>query len=138
MAKNSLIKENASCPCGSAKLYARCCGQLHAGACAPTAEALMRSRYSAFVIRDEAYLRRSWFSETCPQESLIDTAVQWRSLNILNTEAGQPQDAEGIVHFVVSYKVNGRAFKLEERSRFVREQGEWRYLDGDFPEEANT
>lgn len=98
----------------------------------------MRSRYSAFVIRDEAYLRRSWFSETCPQEPLIDTALQWRSLSIRSTEAGQPQDEEGIVHFVASYKVNGRAFKFEERSRFVREQGEWRYLDGDFPEDATS
>lgn len=91
----------------------------------------MRSRYSAFVLGDEGYLRQSWAAESLPDEPLLDAAVKWLGLTILSTEAGGEQDQTGVVTFVARYKINGRAGRMQERSRFVREQGLWRYLDGD-------
>jgi len=91
----------------------------------------MRSRYSAFVLGDEGYLRQSWAPESLPDEPLLDAAVKWLGLTILSTEAGGEQDQTGVVTFVACYKVNGRAGRMQERSRFVREQGLWRYFDGD-------
>lgn len=91
----------------------------------------MRSRYSAFVLGDEAYLRQTWAAENLPAEPLLDAAVKWLGLVILSTEAGGELDQTGVVTFVARYKVNGRAGRMQERSRFVREQGLWRYLDGE-------
>lgn len=119
------------CPCGSGQVYDACCGQYHGGLPAPSAEVLMRSRYSAFVLGDEAYLRQTWAAENLPAEPLLDAAVKWQGLTILSTEAGGELDQTGVVTFIARYKVNGRAGRMQERSRFVREQGLWRYLDGE-------
>ncbi|GHD78102.1 YchJ family protein [Vogesella fluminis] len=97
----------------------------------PSAEVLMRSRYAAFVLGNEAYLRQSWAAETLPDELLLDAGVKWLGLSILSTEAGGEQDQTGVVTFVARYKINGRAGRMRECSRFVREQGLWRYLDGE-------
>lgn len=122
-----------SCPCGSGALYAACCEPLHRGAAAASsAEALMRSRYSAFVRRDERWLRTSWHPDTCPAG--LDVAadpVQWLGLKVLAVQGGGAGDAEGTVEFVARGKRNGRAFRMHETSRFVRVDGAWRYLDGD-------
>ncbi|WP_373321473.1 YchJ family protein [Vogesella indigofera] len=129
--KRKTASNAAVCPCGSGQVYAVCCGQYHGGQPVPNAEALMRSRYSAFVLGDEGYLRQSWAAESLPDEPLLDAAVKWLGLTILSTEAGGEQDQTGVVTFVARYKVNGRAGRMQERSRFVRQQGLWRYLDGD-------
>lgn len=136
MVKRKTASGVVACPCGSGRDYAACCGPYHDGAVVPNAEALMRSRYSAFVMGDEAYLRQTWAVENLPDEPLLDAAVKWLGLTILSTEAGGEQDQTGVVTFVARYKINGRAGRMQERSRFVREQGLWRYLDGEVSDTA--
>nr|WP_217180208.1 YchJ family metal-binding protein [Streptomyces sp. AC495_CC817] len=121
-----------SCPCGLPRTYEECCGRYHSGgAAAPTAEALMRSRYSAFVVRDEAYLLRSWHPRTRPAEVAFDTTMRWTGLEILETRDGSPFHTTGTVTFRASY----RGGSMLERSRFERVAGAWVYVDGEFPAE---
>lgn len=133
MKKQSLTVADSTCPCGSGLAYAACCGPLHAGTqSAPSAEALMRSRYCAFARGDGDYLLRSWHSSTRPADlDLKDDPARWLGLKILACSGGGTGDAEGRVEFVARYKVAGKAGRLHENSRFTREDGEWRYLDGD-------
>jgi len=92
----------------------------------------MRSRYSAFAVGDAAYLLRTWHSSTRPAAlDLGDDATRWLGLKILATLGGAEHDAEGRVEFVARYKVGGKAGRLHEDSRFVREGGQWVYLAGD-------
>lgn len=129
-------KDNGLCPCGSGLKLADCCGRYHAGGhCektgAPTAESLMRSRFAAYALGLEDYLLATWHPASRPQRlDLEDEPLQWKDLKILRCEAGQPGDSEGTVEFVARYKVNGRAGRLHETSRFVHEDGRWYYLDG--------
>lgn len=120
------------CPCGSGLALAACCGRLHAGELAVSAEALMRSRYSAYVLGNEAYLLATWHPDTRPAvlDLADDAPVKWLGLDVLACQAGQPGDAQGTVHFVARYKVNGRARRLCEHSRFICQDGRWLYVDG--------
>ncbi|MFN2350207.1 MAG: YchJ family protein, partial [Thioalkalivibrio sp.] len=89
------------CPCGSGKNYAACCGRHHGGEALPeTAEQLMRSRYSAYVLGDEAYLLRTWHSSTRPDSLGLDTRVKWLGLKIRDSSGGGPGDDRGTVSFV--------------------------------------
>ncbi|MGZ6792402.1 MAG: YchJ family protein [Mycobacteriales bacterium] len=117
-----------TCPCGSGGTFAACCGPLHAGAAAATAEQLMRSRYSAFAVGDTGYLLRSWHSSTRPRRVTLDPDQRWTRLVVLGTSAGGLLDAEGTVEFRALYEHRGRPDSLHERSRFVREDGRWVYL----------
>jgi SEC-C motif domain protein len=121
------------CPCGRAAPYADCCGRfLDGGECPDTAEALMRSRYVAQVRDRMDHLHRTWHPSTRPAS--LDRAgepVRWLGLNVLRVEAGGTGDARGTVVFVARYKIGGRAYRLRESSRFVREDGRWFYLDAD-------
>ncbi|SDP70199.1 SEC-C motif-containing protein [Arthrobacter sp. ok909] len=120
-----------NCPCLSGEQYADCCGRFHRGdAEAPTAEQLMRSRYSAFVVRDEEYLLRTWHPTTRPAELGLDAGMQWRRLDILSTSRGGPLDSEGAVEFAAHYRHDGERGVQRETSRFVREGRRWYYLDG--------
>jgi SEC-C motif-containing protein len=115
------------CPCGTGLPYADCCGRLHDGtASAATAEQLMRSRYSAFVVGDPAYLLATWHEPTRPRSLELDPDVRWTGLEIVATSGGSMLDTEGTVAFRAS-RVDG---VQAERSRFVRENGRWFYLDG--------
>jgi SEC-C motif-containing protein len=120
------------CPCGTGQPYTHCCAPFHAGQAAPTALALMRSRYSAYVLRDEAYLRASWDSTTCPQDLGFDSEgahTHWLGLDIKDHVETGADSAE--VEFVARYRIGGgSAVRLHERSRFVRRDGRWYYLDG--------
>ena len=119
------------CPCGSGQPLAACCGPRLAGQAAPTAEALMRSRYTAYVLHDEPYLLATWHPATRPAALQLDMEPQPRWLG-LTVKRHQAQDADhASVEFVARYKMNGRACKLHETSRFVREDGRWFYADGD-------
>lgn len=119
----------AGCACESGKPYGACCGPLHAGAPAPGAEALMRSRYSAFVLGLADYLLASWHPSTRPQALDLDDDTRWLGLSIQSSRPTGEQSAE--VEFVArSRRGGGRAERLHERSRFVREQGRWFYVDG--------
>lgn len=121
------------CPCGRGDRYSACCGPLHAGEAAPTAERLMRSRYSAFALGLEDYLRRSWHASTRPSEAevILGSETRWIRLIIESTDAGGPFDTRGIVEFTaVARTAEGRR-EQRERSRFVREEGHWFYIDGE-------
>ncbi|GAB2180341.1 YchJ family metal-binding protein [Denitratisoma sp. agr-D3] len=119
------------CPCGSGQPYADCCGPCHQGTPAATAEALMRSRYSAYVLGLADYLLATWHPDTRPPHLDLEETPkpQWLGLEIRH--AGDDQ-----VEFVARYKVNGRAHKLHELSQFRQVDGRWHYLSGTFPDAA--
>ncbi|MDN3270054.1 YchJ family metal-binding protein [Streptomyces sp. MA15] len=128
------------CPCGLPEAFEECCGRFlsrsrlrFAGgtpgkAAAPTAERLMRSRYAAFVLRDGAYLLRTWHPRTRPARLDLDPVMRWTGLEILATEDGSAFHSTGTVTFRASYQGGS----LHERSRFERVDGAWVYVDGDF------
>jgi len=121
-----------NCPCGTSQPYEKCCGQYLAGhAPAATAEALMRSRYTAYTLLREDYLLATWHSSTRPEKlGLAEEAnSKWLGLQVKRHE--QTDDTHAIVEFVARYKVGGRAHRLHEVSRFVHEEGRWFYVDGD-------
>ncbi|MDA0191723.1 MAG: YchJ family protein [Proteobacteria bacterium] len=131
-----------ACPCGSGQAYADCCGRYHAGLPAPDAEALMRSRYSAYVFGLEDYLLATWHPDTRPAtlDLADDAAVRWLGLEVRRHESpAAAVDAGGaaivaFVEFVARCRRGGRAQRLHERSRFLREDGRWHYVDGEFPD----
>jgi SEC-C motif domain protein len=90
----------------------------------------MRSRYSAFAVGDPAYLLATWHPSTRPRTLGLDPEVRWTGLDVLATTGGALLAAEGTVEFRASYVVGGRAGAQHENSRFVRDGGQWRYLDG--------
>lgn len=121
------------CRCGATIPYPECCGRLiDDGVRAETCEQLMRSRYCAFALAREAYLLNTWHPSTRPVSLNLDTAapVQWLGLQVIRASRCGTADTDGVVEFVARYKVNGRAGRLHEVSRFVREQGQWFYVDG--------
>ena len=123
------VLERRECPCGSAMAYDRCCGPLHRGASAVTAEALMRSRYCAFVIGDADYLLRSWHASTRPRQLLLDDpAPRWLGLEV--RRSWPIDDRHAGVEFVARFRHGGgKAVRQHERSRFVLDAGRWFYLD---------
>lgn len=128
-AKNTQ-SQSISCPCGRAAKYEQCCGVYHANVAAPTPEALMRSRYSAYVLGLTDYLAATWHASTRPTDLDLsdDAAVKWLGLKL---DFANEQADQGEVHFVARYKAGGKAHRLSEKSRFVRENGRWFYLDGE-------
>jgi SEC-C motif domain protein len=104
--------------------YAACCGRYHHGEAAPTAEALMRSRYAAFAVGDAAYLRRTWDPATRPRRLHLDPATRWTGLEVLSTTGGGPADDAG----TVAFRAHRTGGTLEERSAFRREAGRWLYV----------
>ena len=125
-----------ACPCGSGKPFQTCCGALIAGHPAPTAEALMRSRYAAFVVGDLDYLQKTSAGEAAlkfnrAELALSLPATEWLGLEILDSEAGGEGDDSGSVTFRVRFRENGRLHVQGERSRFRRIGGSWRYVSGE-------
>ena len=125
----------ADCPCQSGHSYADCCGPFHAGfgegLYAPSPEALMRSRYSAYVLGLPDYLLATWHGSTAPGELEL-SPVKWLGLEVRHAE--MTGDA-GVVEFVARCRSSlGKAERLHEISRFVREgvgpQARWYYIDG--------
>jgi len=119
------------CPCGSGLGYDACCGPIHGGAAALTAEALMRSRFSAFALGLAPYLLASWHPSSRPASLDLEPDTEWRRLQLIDVVAGGPDDSEGVVEFRASYRSPAGAEVLHERSRFTRHDGRWVYLDGD-------
>lgn len=118
------------CPCTSGIQYAACCGRWHTGAAAPDATALMRSRYAAFVMRNEPYLLASWHPDTRPSAVPFERQQKWLGLKIVVARDTGVDSAE--VEFIARFRIGGgSAARLHERSRFVREAGRWLYLDGE-------
>lgn len=118
------------CPCLSGLSYGECCEPLHRGdADAPTAEQLMRSRFTAFAVGEAAYLLATWHPRTRPATLTLDPDLRWYRLDIRDRTAGGPLDAEGEVEFEAYWCSPDDRGSLRERSRFVREGGRWFYLD---------
>lgn len=122
------------CPCGSAAAYAVCCGRWHAGTLrlrAPTAESLMRSRYSAFVLGERDYLLDTWHPSTRPSRLEADPdGLKWLGLQVRRHQ--QQDDTHAVVEFVARSRLHGKGQRLHEISRFERLDGHWLYVDGDF------
>ena len=147
-AESARVARPTDCPCGGAApncasgakppRYADCCGRFLDGGDVPaTALELMRSRYTAYVLGDAAYLRATWAARTCPADLDVDPdapgAPRWLGLSVRRHTLLDDTHAE--VEFVARYKTGGRAFRLHESSRFVRgDDGRWRYVDGDIRE----
>jgi SEC-C motif domain protein len=133
------VQPEPLCPCGRITrlgkpgkpfTLAQCCGPYlddFANTPAPDAHSLMRSRYSAFVLMCADYLKATWHPSTRPTDLGLDVGCKWLGLEVRSHRVIDADQAE--VEFVARYKVQGRATRLHERSRFVREQGRWYYLD---------
>jgi SEC-C motif-containing protein len=118
------------CPCGIGLPLAECCGRLHDGTVtAATAEQLMRSRYSAFALGDAGYLLGTWHPTTRPRSLELDGDVRWTGLDVLATTGGSLLSSEGTVEFRAHYVSGRTAGAQHENSRFVRDGGQWRYLE---------
>jgi len=126
------VTNNQACPCGAKQDYLHCCGRYIEGQeTAPTAEALMRSRYTAYTLQNEPYLLKTWHDSTRPDTLAMaqDQFIKWTGLTIKHTERGGEQDNEGIVEFVARYKLNGKAQKIHEVSQFEKHNGQWLYVN---------
>lgn len=125
------------CPCGKTNgkrqlSYDACCGRYLAdyhGTPALDAETLMRSRYSAFVLENAEYLLATWDPSTRPANIEFEEGTKWLGLTIRAVD--QPLGNEGWVEFVARSRIHGRGLRLHERSRFVRRDGRWFYVDGE-------
>lgn len=132
---NRAVNVDQLCPCGTGEPYPACCGRWHAGPQrlqAPDAATLMRSRYTAFVLDDLDYLMATWHPSTRPIN--LDPnppGLSWLGLDV--RAHTRIDENHATVAFVARSKQAGRAQRLREVSRFVREDGVWRYLDGEFP-----
>ena len=123
------------CPCGSGDSYDACCGRLHSDAVnAATAQALMRSRFSAFAVGDAGYLLRTWHASTRPRQLDLDDGVAWTRLEIVEVVDGGLFDASGVVEFRAHHRTGRARGVLHERSTFRREDGQWYYVSGVLPD----
>jgi SEC-C motif domain protein len=139
-----LITLITPCPCGRVSIpatrtakaqplpFSACCGPYlneNVATPAPDAETLMRSRYTAFVLGRHDYLLATWHAGTRPADLMLDPATKWLGLEVRSHTTQDADHAE--VEFVARCREGGRATRLHERSRFVRESGRWFYVDGD-------
>ena len=129
-----------ACPCGSGRSYAECCEKIIKGTPAETPEALMRARYRAYAKGEIDFIMESIHSSQRDGNDREDIRrwsqnSEWNGLEIIRTEKGGPDDEEGVVEFRALYTANGEFCNHHERSTVVRENGEWRFSDGDFVRE---
>lgn len=124
------------CPCGSGRIYSSCCGMYITGkAKAPTAEALMRSRYSAYAEHEIDYIINTCVhrgKDDIDYKSTRDWSEQsiWLGLKIISTEKGSSADNEGTVEFEAAYEHNGLKDAHHETAKFKKENNEWLYVEG--------
>lgn len=131
-----MIEDAQRCPCGTGLPFGECCAPVHRGErAAATAEALMRSRFTAFAFGDVDWLLASWHASTRPRSLELDPDIRWLRLDVLGTTGGGPFDREGTVSFASHWMVEeagaakGTRGSMRELSRFRRDSG-WQYLDG--------
>jgi len=130
------MQPTEQCPCGSGASLGACCGPIIGGAPAPTAEALMRSRYTAYVIEELDHIAQTHASEarsTFDQSEAENLArsAEWLGLEIQATSGGGETDQTGTVEFATRYKKAGQLHVHHEKSEFRREDGRWVYVDGE-------
>jgi len=116
------LPEADLCPCGSGQHFSDCCEPIIAGAVAPSAERLMRSRYSAYVRGYWEYLHTSWHPDTRPSK-VSPTTTDWLGLTIVHA-------TEDSVEFTAGFREGSKIMALHETSRFAQVDGHWCYLDG--------
>lgn len=131
------------CPCGSGKELAQCCGPLIDGAAAPTAEALMRSRYTAFTLGNIDYIDSTHASDMAEpfdraEGQAMADEFKWRGLEIVRTKDGGPTDQTGEVEFTARFRRGAQMGLHHERATFKREDGRWVYVDGELNPKAET
>lgn len=135
--EGAVVGQGESCPCGSALPYAACCGPVVAGErLASTAEQLMRSRYTAYVVGATEHVWRTWHPATRPERVTPDPTTTWSGLTVLRVEGGSEDDETGVVEFVARYRETSgrrgpRRGELHEVSSFGRRAGRWLYVDGE-------
>jgi SEC-C motif-containing protein len=128
---------NEPCPCGTGASTGDCCGRyIHGLQLAPTAEALMRSRYSAYVLGEIDWIVKSHDPTSAEEVDRKSTEkwskeAKWNGLEIRARAKGEPTDEVGEVEFVAKYEVEGQSVAHHERARFRRQEGTWYYVDGD-------
>lgn len=133
---------NNPCPCGSGLQYSECCEIYISGKeSAPTAEKLMRSRYSAFVVHNADYIYGTHDPSTRSQVNLEEIKTwseesEWLGLQILETSGGQVGDTQGLVEFMATYAVNGKKTQHREKSTFNYIDGQWYFTDGKVVQET--
>ena len=128
-----MLKSNL-CPCYSNKPYTVCCGRYHKGKIhAPTAEDLMRSRYSAYVLNNSQYIYRTWDENTRPPLKILreDNSQVFTRLEIISANRGGRCDETGSVEFVANYKLNdyNEIHQHRENSYFVKRKNRWLYVN---------
>ena len=125
-----------NCFCGKYLSYNDCCGSLHSGKdIAKTAEELMRSRYSAFVVGEIDYILKTYAPETRPYSDRAEikrwaASVKWLGLQVVSTKEGKAGDNKGRVKFKALYSESGKIHEMIEDSFFRFEKGQWFYVDG--------
>ena len=130
-AMSTTLDDDARCPCGTGLTLAECCGSILRGERrAPTAEALMRSRFTAFAVGDRNHLLRSWHPDTRPADLTVDDSMRWLRLDVESVSGGGPFDTTGTVEFTAFYRAEGRRGQMHELSTFTRLDGSWVYVDG--------
>jgi len=127
-----------ACPCGKLSAskkplaFAACCARYLTdlqNTPAPDAESLMRSRYSAFVMKRSDYVLATWHASTRPASVSTDDQAKWLGLDLRRHTVTDADHAQ--VEFVARYRISGRGARIHELSRFVRDAGRWYYLDGE-------
>lgn len=129
--------DTGPCPCGSGRPLAQCCAPLIAGAPAATAEALMRSRYTAYVRDELDYIERTHAPEAAgdfnrAQAEDMAGRVRWVGLEVGDTTAGGADDVTGTVEFIARFRKDGVEHVHHERAHFRRDGDRWLYVDGEF------
>ncbi|MFT2098767.1 YchJ family protein [Marinomonas sp. 2405UD66-6] len=133
-----------NCPCGTSRPYEMCCGMYHNNpGTAPTAETLMRSRYTAFAIRNFEYIAATQKLKEAPDQTAADIEdsndhTQWIKLEINSTEDGLEKDKTGVVAFSAHFKEGKHIGRLSERSIFKKVKGQWFYITGEHEVQKNT
>ncbi|WP_235866339.1 YchJ family protein [Serinibacter arcticus] len=124
------IADGDRCPCRSRLTFGECCGPYLAGGTPPTAVALMRSRFTAYALRDADHLLRTWHASTRPEALELDDDVAWVGLQIVDSAGGRENDGTGTVHFRASYRTPTDRSVMQEVSTFVKLAGAWFYVAG--------
>ena len=128
-----MVQKNKNCPCGTGCNFNDCCNLYISGKRKPeTAEKLMRSRYTGYVLKDSEYILKTWHPSSRPKNfDLSREKIYWEKLEIISCEKGRAFDIEGDVFFKASYKHDGTKYCIQELARFVKEKGVWLYLVGE-------
>lgn len=122
------------CPCGTKQPYHECCGRFIDGASsAPTPEALMRSRYTAYTLANIGYIAKTMLPPAANDFDSISAKdfaeqAEWIKLDVLSSEM---QEDEGRVEFVAHFIINGHPEVIHEKSLFKKIDGHWYYIDGE-------